>query len=358
MKSEKINPRSRFFVVCLRVRDWKLLRKLRGRRWLDSYVRVCGKKLNTMSDPSLIKIGKINLGELSKPATMLVKKISSACGVLYEPTRIRREAKANADVALIEADSRIQVGDRERIALTRFVQEQVREQQNIEGITTKALPNLDPESDPSKMDEDWVSNFFSKCRLVSDEEMQELWASLLAGEANKAGSISKRTVDFVAAMDKSEAEIFARLCRFTANSWKAALIFNFNDKILEGNELPYKDLAHLDTIGLIKLEANGFIREGIEEGIHIQVDGKILTLKQKIKREKHEVKLGMVVLTKIGEEMRQFVNFSPADGLYEYCVENWAKDNNCTLSSPYPNVASLSKMQHQGTIHKSDLVWM
>ena len=56
--------------------------------------------------------------------------------------------------------------------------------------------------------------------------MQELWASLLAGEANQPGSVSERTVDFVAAMDKIDAETFARLCRFSANSLDETLIFD------------------------------------------------------------------------------------------------------------------------------------
>ena len=68
--------------------------------------------------------------------------------------KIRNEAAAKADAAMIEAKSHIQIGDLERRALTRFVVEQTREQKNIEDITTKALPNLNTGSDPSKMDED------------------------------------------------------------------------------------------------------------------------------------------------------------------------------------------------------------
>ncbi len=36
----------------------------------------------------------INLGKLSKPATVLIEKVSSAIGFLYEPNRIKRKAKA------------------------------------------------------------------------------------------------------------------------------------------------------------------------------------------------------------------------------------------------------------------------
>lgn len=71
-----------------------------------------------MGDASLI-----NIGELSKPATVLIEKISGAVGILYEPTRIRREAKAKADAALTEAGAVLAIGDLERRAVGRFVQE-------------------------------------------------------------------------------------------------------------------------------------------------------------------------------------------------------------------------------------------
>ncbi|MBV6499416.1 MAG: hypothetical protein CJBNEKGG_01872 [Prosthecobacter sp.] len=287
-----------------------------------------------MSDASLI-----NIGELSKPATVLIEKVSSAIGVLYEPRRIRKEAQAKADAALIEAESRITIGDLERRALTRFVVEQTREQKNIEDITTKALHNLDAGSDPSVMDEDWISDFFSKCRRVSNEEMQSLWARLLAGEANKPGSVSKRTVDFVAAMDRSDAEIFARLCRFSANSLETTLIFDTSHQILANNGLTWADLSYMDTIGLIQLGGLlGFVRHGLPETFHIVVAGEIIEFQIRESSGKRVISTGKVLLTRIGLELRRFVHFEPADRFYDYCIENWAKDENYTLSSPYPRM--------------------
>jgi len=39
----------------------------------------------------------INLGDLSKPATVLIEKISAAVGALYEPRHIKRVAQAEAE---------------------------------------------------------------------------------------------------------------------------------------------------------------------------------------------------------------------------------------------------------------------
>ena len=45
----------------------------------------------------------INLGDLGKPIDTLIHKISDATGVLYEPRKIRRKAKAKSDAAIISA---------------------------------------------------------------------------------------------------------------------------------------------------------------------------------------------------------------------------------------------------------------
>jgi Protein of unknown function (DUF2806) len=50
------------------------------------------------------------------------------------------------------------------------------------------------------VNDDWITNFFDKCRIVSDEEMQQIWAKVLAVEANKPGTYSKRTVNFLSSV--------------------------------------------------------------------------------------------------------------------------------------------------------------
>lgn len=156
----------------------------------------------------------VNLGELSKPANTLIKKVSSAIGGVFEPWQIKRVAKAEAEAALIKAEGEIEITDLHRRAMHRFVEEEANRQENMEEITQKSLPHLNDESNPNQMEDDWVTNFFYKSRIVSDEEMQGLWAQVLAGEANSPGSYSKRTVNLLSDLDKKDAELFQTLCRF------------------------------------------------------------------------------------------------------------------------------------------------
>jgi hypothetical protein len=92
-----------------------------------------------MSDNPLIK-----LDELTRPATVLVEKISEAVGGIFKPWQIVRVAKAEAAAEQIRAESQIQISDLQRRAVHRFLVEEGKRQSNIEAITEKAFPLLRP----------------------------------------------------------------------------------------------------------------------------------------------------------------------------------------------------------------------
>jgi len=109
--------------------------------------------------------------------------------------------------ALIHAKSKVEITELQQRALQHFINEESKRQENIEFITEKALPLLEENANPQNMEDDRVTNFFDKCRNVSDGDMQQLWCKLLAGEASSPGRFSKRAVNFVHSLDKRDAAI-------------------------------------------------------------------------------------------------------------------------------------------------------
>src|SRR5207237_5859800 len=130
-----------------------------------------------------------------------------------------------------------------------------KKQTNIEGITRKALTELKKDSKPEQMEDDWITNFFDRCRLISGQEMQGLWSRVLAGEANVPGTYSKRTVNFLSDLDKVDAESFSKLCGF---AWQIGnlvpLIFDVQAEIYMKQGIHFTSLSHLESIGLIQFE--------------------------------------------------------------------------------------------------------
>ncbi len=85
---------------------------------------------------------------------------------------------------------------------------------NLVNIVHKAAPQLNETATPALIKDDWIANFKEKARTCSDDEMSDLWAQLLAGEANCLGSYSRKTVNVLADMDADDAKSFSNLCRF------------------------------------------------------------------------------------------------------------------------------------------------
>lgn len=76
-------------------------------------------------------------GDWSKPATVLIEKISNALGGYFEPHQIKRLATAKADAAKIETLAKIETTELQQRALRRFLAEETKQQNNMESIAAK-----------------------------------------------------------------------------------------------------------------------------------------------------------------------------------------------------------------------------
>ena len=68
-----------------------------------------------------------------------------------------------------------------------------------------------PESLPHQ-DIDWFMRFYDGCGNISNEELQAIWAKILAGEVRKPGSYSYRTLETLKNISSIEAKLFASIC--------------------------------------------------------------------------------------------------------------------------------------------------
>ena len=78
-----------------------------------------------------------NLGDLTKPATTLIEKISDAVGGIFKPYQIVRVANAEAEASRVQAESQIQVTDLHRRAMQRFLEEEAKKTIKYRGHHTK-----------------------------------------------------------------------------------------------------------------------------------------------------------------------------------------------------------------------------
>ena len=266
----------------------------------------------------------VNLGKLSKPVNTLIKKVSNAVGDLYEPHHIKRIAKAKAKTDLIEAEARIEITDLHRRAAVRWLNEEAQRQMNMENILTNALPQVNESAQPDTIEDDWIINLFDKSRIVSDNHMQELWSRVLAEEANSPGRFSKRTVNCLSDLDKSDAELFTRLCGFV---WYVGqpipLVFDDEAEIYRKHGISFSSLSHLDSIGLIRFQSLvDFQRLSLPKTFSVDYYDRRLVLEFEHSTE-GKLPVGRAIFTNIGTELAPICDSRPVNGFWEYVREKW-----------------------------------
>jgi hypothetical protein len=204
----------------------------------------------------------------------------------------------------------------------------------MEQIIRDALPMLEDKSQPQNVSDDWIANFFEKGRMISDEQMQHLWSKILAGEANRPGTFSRKTVNLLSDLDKTDADLFTCLCGFIwtlrdqNRSIRIPLVFH-NDPFSDEKGLDFERLTHLDSLGLICFESDEFGEHCTSDLVQISYYGRTALLKLK-KSDNYGLDVGVVILTRVGGELARVCNASPVEGLFESITQTW-KDNSLLL---------------------------
>ncbi len=186
------------------------------------------------------------------------------------------------------------------------------------------MPQLDEEATPDSIEDDWLVNFFDKSRIVSDNEMQDLWARVLAGEANVPGTYSKRTVNSLSDLDKAEAQLFVKLCGF---GWMIGdvvpLVFDAGAEIYSNHGINFSSLSHLESIGLIQFNGlTGLARTHLPKEVAVRYYGEPLVLEMP-KDADNQLEIGQVLLTRIGQELAPICGSIPVKGFREYVMDKW-----------------------------------
>lgn len=289
----------------------------------------------------LINIGDLkvdlgNVGDLSNPMHAFVNRIAEAVGGFAKPYQISRVAKAESRAAILRAKTKVQISEIEERGLRRMVFEEGTKQENIEAITKKALPYIKDDAHPNSVEKDFFVDFFDKCRLVSNAEMQEVWAKVLAQEGNNPGSISKRTVALIASLDKKDAELFTKFCRFV---WQIGdlvpFVFEVSSGVPFSEGITFDSLKHLDSIGLISFESvTGYIRQNLPKCATISYYGRRLTIE--FPEETNNLEFGKVLLTEAGQQLAKICGSSPSEDHYSEVIQRLF-DSGYALSSHVGN---------------------
>jgi hypothetical protein len=186
------------------------------------------------------------------------------------------------------------------------------------------------------MDDDWVAHFFDKCRNVSNEDMQRLWAKVLAGEANTPGSFSRKTINLVADLNAGDANLFTLLCSFC---WElephkiVPLVFGLGHNepgfskedcaIYQRHGIYFDTVRHLEALGLVRIDTYEYSLRNTSV-----VDVYYFDRKMTVRFQPGlpaTLPSGHVLLTHAGHELAPHCGAGPIDGFFEFVCEKWPR---------------------------------
>lgn len=283
----------------------------------------------------------LNVPAIEKLIDYAASGVGAIAGPMLAPWKASREAKArlaaapiDAQVRRIEAESeagalqiiskaqsearqytiapnaevRGTVGITRDGVMRRIEFQERKRLSNISGVVRDAADELgDKEVSDHQPDPDWTARFFDGVQDVSSEDMQKIWARILAGEVESPGRTSLRTLDTLRNMTKRDAEIFGRVCDFVING---DLVF-YNESVEDMTSLNYTKLIHLQDCRLVNAGSDLVTNLAWGEPPHITLPhhGGFLEISKEngLEKAQGELEIPVVVLTTAGRELCQFV---------------------------------------------------
>lgn len=205
-----------------------------------------------------------DLASLSRPLTKLIEVFADGCKWVAEPYQIKRIAKAKAYEASVKSQEEFkQEIMASLLESTKLSIRENRQKENLVNIINFAMQEMQAINSVNDIpvSPEWSARFFDYSQDVCDEEIQIVWAKILAHETASPGTYFKRTLYILKNMEQFEAEWFVEMCQFVLNGEILPL------KAITSKRFAFNKLQSMIDCGLVNasecisiLDANQIIK--------------------------------------------------------------------------------------------------
>jgi hypothetical protein len=266
--------------------------------------------MGSLVDVSINTNGIAKLGEL----------ICNATGITAAGIKKNADAECYKRLLMAKAENTISQGNDN--AIDKFIYAQAHKKlDNILQVSQKAFNEFTEQEEVSseKVDQDWATRFFNIVEDISDEEMHNLWAKILAGEIKQPKSFSLRTLEILRNLSKEEAEAFIRNAPYC-----------FGDGCLcHDSFVSINDYVLLTDASLTAPHESIVIKYTPDEDGYFNIKLRDTTLKIKTENKGTQISMRIYVLTKAGEELLKLSTTSISSDCINYIIK-FLKNNGAT----------------------------
>lgn len=227
------------------------------------------------------------------------------------------EAEAYATVRKVDAENaanlaRLQGEEQvESYILTR----EKRKMNNVQNVVEQAQQYfVDGEQvSDEPVNQDWLNRFFNIVEDVSDAEMQQLWARILAGEVKKTKSYSLRTLEVLRNMTKEEANLFVKAKAYVIHD---SFIINRTEY------MSVQEMLLLEDIGLINSNIlTKYYTLPPKTTFPIAIDKEYILFATNPITQELKVEIPVKSLTPAGVELLKLVDTITSSEVYKYVAK-------------------------------------
>lgn len=299
----------------------------------------------------------LGAGEWGKAVTKLLDVLDRSVGGCLRPWQMKRIAHAEVEVQhilaagavdtarlVVEREKLLAAGEREVAAVRalparatdtnddaidvefeevplatraeeRVAYQEERRQLNVENVVAGAAEELrsDPRVSDEPVDDDWAARFFACAQEVSAEQMQRLWAKVLAGEIRRPGSFSLRCLEALRNLTQTEAALFAKLCQ-CAHSFEVVV---HQEMFFERSGMRLNEVMLLAEAGLVNNASLLSTNRGTDVPDRfvtvLSYSDEVMLVVQR-DDPNHVMSLSSIMLTNAGRDLARIVGASPDRG--------------------------------------------
>jgi hypothetical protein len=172
-------------------------------------------------------------------------------------------------------------------------------------ITVHELGKTNEKRDSTQeVDEDWIFRWQDYASQVSNKKIQELWGRIAANEFVTPGRYSLRVLEFLKTLSHDEAVLISKVGSFAISN----TILSFSEPLLIQNKIEFRDLLHLQDIGILSnhnfnsIQSQIRASEGDTEFSH-DFDYFDLTIHVKSSNLSTVIQTPLIAFTKLGEDV-------------------------------------------------------
>ena len=164
---------------------------------------------------------------------------------------------------------------------------------------------------------DWFMRFFEAAGNISDEDMQQLWAKVLASEVDSPGNFTLRTIEVLHNLTKKEAKLFERCIPFVVISEIRPYITDMLDDFALTSLTKFgifgEDLLLLQDCNLLtESRYNSYLKED-ERQLPLTIENGEYQICMEARHidQSLTVAIGRCELTNAGQEIMRIIQIKP-----------------------------------------------